>query len=260
MNSVVTAPVCEPLHLDEVKNHLRVDGTDDDTLISSLIRAARIYCEKFQNRSYVTQTRKLTLDGFPNEFELGYCPVDSVSSITYIDSAGDTQTLSSSYYDTDATSEPARIVEAYSYSWPGIRGDINSVEVTYIAGYASKVTVVADTDVFTISGKTLSDNDVIRFSNSGGSLPKGLSADTDYYVISASGSTFKVSISEGGEAVDITDTGSGITFVGEIPASIRSAMLLLTGHLYENRENTSPLTINRVPFAAKDLLIQERVF
>lgn len=51
--------------------------------------------------------------------------------------------------------------------------------------------------------------DKLRFSSSD-TLPAGLSANTDYYVISVpSTTTLTVSSAEGGSAVDITDTGTG---------------------------------------------------
>ena len=45
--SVVTPAASEPITLTEAKNFLRVDGTDDDTLITALISAAREMCESY---------------------------------------------------------------------------------------------------------------------------------------------------------------------------------------------------------------------
>ena len=59
------APAKEPLDMNQVKLHLRVDAADDDVLIQSLIAAARQDCEKFQNRAYITQTWELWLDAWP---------------------------------------------------------------------------------------------------------------------------------------------------------------------------------------------------
>ena len=49
-------PTVEPVSLDEAKSHLRIDSTDQDVLIASYIKTARVYCEQFQNRSYITQS------------------------------------------------------------------------------------------------------------------------------------------------------------------------------------------------------------
>ena len=104
-------------------------------MITSLITVARKWCEGYQNRAFITQTITLTLDKFPEVFEVPMPPLISVTSIEYIDPAGVQQTLASSVYDVDTNSEPGRIALAHAQSWPGIRGDINSVEVIYQAGY-----------------------------------------------------------------------------------------------------------------------------
>lgn len=79
-----------------------------------------------------------------------------------------------------------------------------------------KVTAVAATDVLTITEATelpVVNDMVFRLFNDGGSLPAGLSADTDYYVVSASGSTFKLAATRGGAAINITDAGTGTHYV-----------------------------------------------
>ena len=68
------------------------------------------------------------------------------------------------------------------------------------------------TNVMTITGHGLPDNTRVVFRNEGGALPAGLSgaAGTEYYIISSTSDTFKVSATEGGAEIDITDVGSGI--------------------------------------------------
>ena len=57
----------------------------------------------------------------------------------------------------------------------------------------------------------------------------------------------------------------GYTTASSIPQSIKSAMLLIIGHLYENRENSfvgsfGGQTITTIPLAAQSLLASYRVF
>lgn len=66
------------------------------------------------------------------------------------------------------------------------------------------------TDTITITGHGLTDGTRVQFTNSGGALPAGLSASTDYYVRDAATNTFKVSLTNGGTAVDITTQGTGV--------------------------------------------------
>lgn len=54
---IVTTPVStEPLALSDAKAYLRVDFTDDDTVIQNLITRARSLCETLTGRAFATQT------------------------------------------------------------------------------------------------------------------------------------------------------------------------------------------------------------
>lgn len=239
--SVYIEPYAEPLSLTEAKNHLRIISTDttDDILITNLIKAARQSCELFQNRAYVAQTFKLILDDFggATEIVIPRPPLIGVDSVQYIDTSGVTRTLATTVYDTDTYSQPARIVLAYAQSWPSIRGDIKSVIITYKAGYVAPVTVDVDTDIFTISGRTFSNGDIVRFTTSGGTLPTGISADTSYYVINVSSNTFQISATSGSSIpIVISAAGSATIFIGDMPANVLAAMKLLIAHWYENRQ------------------------
>jgi uncharacterized phiE125 gp8 family phage protein len=70
-------------------------------------------------------------------------PLISVSSITYVDGNGTTQTLSAAAYKVDTDSEPGRITPAYGYCWPTTRAEINAIAITYVAGYATRAAVPA---------------------------------------------------------------------------------------------------------------------
>ena len=126
-----------PVSLADMKLHLKseTDETDDDTLISTLISAATTYCQEFQHRAFITQTRILYYDEFPLMFHVPYPPLISVTSIKYIDTSGDEQTLDSGQYRVDIGNEPGRITEAYNCTWPATRDVTNAVVLTYSAGY-----------------------------------------------------------------------------------------------------------------------------
>lgn len=140
--SLVTAPVVEPLSLSEAKLHCRVDIPDEDALFDNWIRSAREYVETFTRRALITQTWDWKLDAFPcGVIELPLANVTTVTSITYVDTAGDTQTWSSSYYQSDLPTGPkaqrARIVPAYAQYYPVTRCQMNAVTVRFIAGYGA---------------------------------------------------------------------------------------------------------------------------
>jgi uncharacterized phiE125 gp8 family phage protein len=132
------APAEEPVTTAEAKAHCRVDHDDEDTLIASLIVAARQWCESWTGRQFVTATWRLSLDGFPGcAIRLPKPPLQSVSSVAYDAADGTATTLGSSAYRTDADSEPGRLTPAYGLTWPTARCQTNAVRVTYVAGYGA---------------------------------------------------------------------------------------------------------------------------
>lgn len=137
---LVTKPVAEPLTLDEAKDHLKLeldDGTED-ALISRLIVAARRRAESFLWRAIMKQTWDYFLDEFPNSegiILVPLPPLQSVTTVKYIDLDGVQQTLAASLWKVDTVSEPARLVPAFNESWPSTREEINAVEIRFVAGY-----------------------------------------------------------------------------------------------------------------------------
>jgi uncharacterized phiE125 gp8 family phage protein len=127
-----------------VKTHLRVTTDLEDTLLSTLITAARRGVEAHTERALVSQTWTLKLDAFPDVICVPMPPLSSVSSITYIDTAGDSQTLASSVYTTDTDSEPGRIFLAEDQSWPTTNARRQAVTVTFVAGYGAATAVPED--------------------------------------------------------------------------------------------------------------------
>ena len=237
----IVQPAALPLDIAAARSQVRQEVSIDDADLDAYMRAARRFAETLCNRTLIATRYRLTLDEFPDdELSLEFGPVLKVVSITYIDTNGDWQTVDSSVYVVDLGSE-TRIALASSQSWPTADSRIGAVRVTYDSGDAASVTVVAATDVFTIKGgiwSTLAVNDVVRLSNSGGVLPSPLSLDTDYYIQSLpSATTFKLSETEGGAAIDITDIGTGTHYIGAVPEDVLSWMRLRIGGLYENRED-----------------------
>lgn len=139
---VTTKPTDEPITLDEAKLNLRVTCDADDDLITALIVAARRWCEDYENRAYITQTITAKTFWLPDRIILPRPLLQSVTSVTYVDTAGDTQTLSDALYDVDTFREPGQITKAFNAIYPSIRGDVNGVTIVYKAGYGD-----ASTDV-----------------------------------------------------------------------------------------------------------------
>ena len=132
----IAAPASEPLTLAEAKLHCRVDGSDEDALITALIVAAREQAEHETGRALVTQTWELVHDAFPEAFVLRRAPIQSVTSIKYLDAAtGAEQTLDPADYLLDKDSEPGYVVPAYGKAWLSTWPVPNAVRVRYVCGY-----------------------------------------------------------------------------------------------------------------------------
>lgn len=235
--STYTAPAVDPVHLNQAKvwlrlattNALAAAYTNEDEQLAGYVRSARVTAESETWSSLVLQVRDYYLDEWPNdnEIRIPMPPLRSVESITYTDSNGTVNTLSSADYDVDTESIPGRVVLGYGETWPGdTLTPKNPIKIRFRCGYAAPFTAVAATDLITCVNHNFVDGDKTRLSVSGGVLPAGLSANTDYFVRDMSGSTFKLAATSGGAAIDITDAGTaGIFFCGEIPADYISGVL-----------------------------------
>lgn len=150
----IAAPASEPLDLATAKLHCRVDGNDEDALITALIVAAREQAEHETGRSLVTQTWELVHDAFPEAFALRKAPIQSVTSIKYLEGQWQfdeqemidvlvavERTLDPSDYLLDKDSEPGYVVPGYGKAWPASFAVPNAVRCRYVCGYGNAAAV-----------------------------------------------------------------------------------------------------------------------
>ncbi len=146
---IITPPVTEPVTLEEAKHHLRIDGSDDDILISSLIKQAREWCEDYQNRKYITQTLELVLDTFPqgNAIVFNSCsPVHKVESIKYYDANRQEYLFDEGNYIADLDGLVNKAVLNRGKHWPIVElQSVNAVRVRVVVGYGNTADKVAET-------------------------------------------------------------------------------------------------------------------
>jgi uncharacterized phiE125 gp8 family phage protein len=146
----VTPPATEPISVTEAKAWARVDQQLDDVIIAGLIASVRQQFDgkdAWFGRALLTQTWDLVLDRFPGPppYDASWSiivplpPLQSVLSITYLDSAGASIVLPPTDYVVDTVSEPGRIVPAFGKIWPMTGGNrINTVTVRFVAGYGDQ--------------------------------------------------------------------------------------------------------------------------
>ena len=154
MLQLVTAATKLPVSLAEVKDHLNLPHaeTDDDAKLDQMIRAAVQDAEKVHasGLAMTTQTWTENLCNWPanSEIVLRKSPVQSVTTVKYLDVDGVLQTLSSALYQTNLIPQPpwsARILPAKGETWPTLQTEVyNPVQVTYVAGYGDSFNDVPD--------------------------------------------------------------------------------------------------------------------
>ena len=93
--AMVTPPAHEPLGLDDIKVHLRIDHSDEDLLLTDTLKAARQYVELASGQKLITQVWRQYETCFPadRELELKVAPVQGVVAITAFDAEGNPHVL-----------------------------------------------------------------------------------------------------------------------------------------------------------------------
>lgn len=145
--SLVTAPTADPVSLSEAKAHCRVTDSADDGLLAGYLMAARTHVENVTGLSLLTQTWDCLFDGdWPLVWDATCCtfvqlislpkfPVQSVTSVSYVDTTGATQVLAGGNYQLVKERGPAYIVPSYNAIWPTVRSQPNSITVRVVCGF-----------------------------------------------------------------------------------------------------------------------------
>jgi uncharacterized phiE125 gp8 family phage protein len=125
-----------PVTLAQAQAHLRVDSSDDATLISGLILAATEYCETVQGRAYLTRTYEFTTP-WTLGVDLPMPPfVEMTSVIARAEDGTETELAESDYIvDDDRTVARLSILSG--------QGDGEKLVITYTAGYGDAADVPA---------------------------------------------------------------------------------------------------------------------
>lgn len=152
--ALVTGPALDPVSLSEAKAHCRVEIAEDDGLLAGYLLAARMHVETYLRRALITQTWDLLIDNdWPevcvngvrqNRITLPVPPLQSVTSVQYIDSNGTTQTLASDQYVVSTKRHEGVIDPAYGATWPSVRDQVDAITVRFVAGYGSSASDVPE--------------------------------------------------------------------------------------------------------------------
>ena len=125
--TLVTPPATEPFVLADVKLFLRIDGSAEDALLTSLIVAARQSAEHYLRRSLINQIWKLSYDDYlSEETALLRGPVQAIISVNRVERDGTATEFDSQNYFLRQTDDTL-ICDITPFA--------HRLEITYEAGY-----------------------------------------------------------------------------------------------------------------------------
>jgi len=149
--TLVMAPTVEPLSIDEVKTHLRVEYDDENAYLHALINVAREFIDGkdgILGRAINTQTWKLSLTDFKSDIEIPLPPLQSISSIKYWNNASTPvlTTVATTVYEVITGTFRGKVCLLGDQSWPS---DIDAnrrfpVEITFVAGYGDEASDIPE--------------------------------------------------------------------------------------------------------------------
>ena len=137
MNVLITPRTDLPLTLDGVKDYLQETEDDNDSLINLLIASATDWIERKTGRILMSATYEEQLTVWPacNLVRFRWNPVQSVTSVKYVDEAGDDQTVTSTNYATWIRNDGMVISFNDDYTIPITGTNPVSWKIRYVAGY-----------------------------------------------------------------------------------------------------------------------------
>lgn len=138
-NVLVAGPEVEPVSLQELKAFARIGGTNEDELLESLGKTARVWCETYISRALIEQTWRATFSWAPcgRMLVLPRGPLLRVSSMTFYDDRDEPNLWDIGNVFVDTQTVPGRLVLREWSIWPFFSGYAQRMVVDYVAGYGA---------------------------------------------------------------------------------------------------------------------------
>ena len=89
---IVSTTGSEIVSTADAKLYMRIDTSDDDTLIGTMIEQARIWCENYIGKDIVAKSRQYYLEEVNNRFSIPFSPLNSITSVTVQGASADYDT------------------------------------------------------------------------------------------------------------------------------------------------------------------------
>lgn len=131
----IAEPAIEPVSVSELKSFLRITHEGDDALLTDMIKAARMFCENYTGKVFISRTFKIVFDRLNNNriIPLAKGPLVSVSNVKTFDVDGNDVPISSDNYIIDTN----RIVMNDGANLRLPARDTRILEVNFTAGYGN---------------------------------------------------------------------------------------------------------------------------
>ncbi len=133
----VTAMSVFPVTLTEAKAHCRVDGSDDDTVISELIKGATDLVGEMTGLVLGDEVWQFGFRVTSGDVMFPKVPVQSIDQVNYIDPDGSTLSDSVANYDLFPDPERPWMRPKLGQSWPATSVREDAITVQFSAGVAA---------------------------------------------------------------------------------------------------------------------------
>lgn len=154
--SLLSGPAVEPVGEAEAMAHLRLDDDAELALVHGHIRAAREFVEAWTGRALISQSWRLSLDGWPRGggdawwdgarqgamaqaaaryIEIPKPPLRSIDLVALFNDADQQTVWTAANYYTDTQSAPGRLVLRNTSSAPAPERAANGLQISFSCGY-----------------------------------------------------------------------------------------------------------------------------
>lgn len=147
MLTLESAPAAEPISLDDAKAQLRIDGTDEDTIIARLIDVAIAYVDGrgALGRAMITQSWAQHFHMPFDKVRVLMLPFQSLTSVEYYDLDGALQTATLADFEVVGAENEKWLRPKEGKVWPSTDDRPDAIKVTYVAGYGDAASDVPET-------------------------------------------------------------------------------------------------------------------